>query len=127
MKSIFSALIFFVLNAETAFANLYLTTEYQEGNKPKVVTKHHIFLDKPNPVRYTYKKYVLLLKKITPQLAEIEIESYDLDDKGHSEMVAGKIGNFEIGKSFTMIDKPKGNRPRFFFKVTLDKYYPMKN
>lgn len=119
--------LFFILIVEgPAHANLYLTTEYQEGNKPKVVTKQHIFLDRPYPVKYTYKKYILLLKKITPEKAEIETESYDLDDKGHSEMVGGAIGNYAIGKSFTMTDQPKGNRPKFTFKVYLDKYYSMK-
>lgn len=123
-KFAFVALLIF---SHSASANLYLTTEYQEGNKPKIVSKHHIFLNKPYTVRYTYKKYILTLKKISPKNAEIEIDSYNLDNRGGSEMVAGKIGNFEIGKTFSMTDKADDHRPKFFFKVYLDRYFPMKD
>lgn len=116
----------FLLLPISSFASLYLTTEYQEGQKPKIVSKHHIFLNKPYTVRYTFKKYILNLKKISPKNAEIEIDSYNLDNRGGSEMVAGKIGNFEIGKTFVMTDKATDQRPKFFFKVYLDKYFPVK-
>lgn len=124
MKAFF-AFLFFVTTS-SAFANLYLTTEYQEGTNAKVATKQHIFLEKPYPVKYEAKSYVLILRKITKDEATIETESYDIDKNGHKTMSGGSYGVYKIGKSFTLTDPPKGDRPKFTLKVTLDKYFQVK-
>jgi hypothetical protein len=124
----FSVFIFIMLStfATQAFANLYLTTDYQEGTNPKIVTKQHIFLEKPYPVKYTLKSYILILKKITKDEATIESESYDVDKNGHKTMSGGSYGTYKIGKSFTLTDPPKGDRPKFTLKITLDKFFTAK-
>lgn len=125
MKFLFSFFFFITLTAQ-AFANLYLTTEYQEGTNAKVSTKQHIFLEKPYPVKYEAKSYILILKKITKDEATIETESYDIDKKGHKTMSGGSYGVYKIGKSFTLTDPPKGDRPKFTLKIILDKYFQVK-
>lgn len=113
-------LSFFICN--TSFANLYLTTEYQEGKRPKVTTKQHIFLDKRYTINYTKRSYVLILKKIVKDHVTIESERYAIDQFGHKTMEGGSYGDYRVGSSFTINDK--GGGQRFTLKITLDKLVP---
>ena len=120
-------LILFLFISRTAFADLYIQTDYRAGSKPNVVTKHHIFLEKPYTVKYELKRYILILKKINAKEATIEMESYDVDEKGNPAMTGGSYGNYAIGKTKTFVEESKGNRPKFVFKILLEKYAPVKN
>lgn len=117
-------LILLFLTCNTGFANLYLQTEYQEGKKPKIVTKHHIFLDKRYTVNYSKKSYVLILKKINGNEATIESESYDLDKVGHKTMHGGSLGTYKIGKSFTLTDRTSSGYQLFSLRIVLEKSVP---
>jgi hypothetical protein len=115
-------LLFFICNI--SYANLYLQTEYQEASKPKVITKHHVFLDKRYTVNYTKKSYVLILKKINGDEVTIESESYDLDKIGHKTMQGGSFGTYKIGKSFTLADHAPNGNQIFSLKIKLEKSVP---
>lgn len=119
---LFAISLFFI--CKTGFANLYLQTEYQEGTRPKIITKQHIFLDQRYTINYTKKSYVLILKKINNEEATIESESYDLDKIGHKTMHGGSYGTYKIGKSFVLADKAPGGGQLFSLKITLEKVVP---
>ncbi len=118
---------FFLFISTSSFADLYIQTDYRAGTKPNVVTKHHIFLEKPYTVKYELRRYVLILKKVNAKEATLETESYDVDDKGNTAMTGGSYGNYAIGKSKTFVEEGKGNRPKFVFKIFFEKYAPVKN
>ena len=118
--------IFFIFVCNECFANLYLQTEYQEAKKPKVITKHHIFLDKRYVINYTKKSYILILKKINNDEATIESESYDLNKVGHRTMHGGAYGTYKVGKSFTLTDQAPNGAKLFSLKVVLEKLVPSK-
>ena len=124
MKLLF--LIFCIFFCNISFANLYLQTEYQEGKKPKIITKQHIFLDKRYPIFYSKKSYVLILKKITGDEATIETESYNVDKTGHKTMQGGSFGSYRVGKSFTVIDHAPDGSKLFTLKIMLEKIVPTK-
>ncbi|MDD4973630.1 MAG: hypothetical protein PHY93_04730 [Bacteriovorax sp.] len=117
-------LICFIFTCNISFANLYLQTEYQEGRKPKIVTKQHIFLDRRYPIYYTKKSYVLILKKINGDEATIESESYNVDKRGHKTMQGGSFGTYKVGKSFTLTDHAPNGDQLFSLKVVLEKIVP---
>lgn len=119
MKYLF--LIFLIFTCNESFANLYLQTEYQEARRPKIVTKHHIFLDKRYIINYTKKSYVLILKKMSGDEATIESESYDVDKRGRKTMQGGSYGTYKLGKSFTITDHSPRGVPLFSLKITLEK------
>lgn len=122
MKTLFFILSIFVCS--NSFANLYLQTEYQEGKKPKIVSKQHIFLNKRETINYTKKGYVLTLKKITKDEATIESESYDIDKLGHKTMQGGSYGTYKLGKSFTITDHGPSGEVLFNLKIVLEKIVP---
>ncbi len=109
-----------------SYANLYLQTEYQEGSRPKVVTKQHIFLEKRYTINYDRKSYVLILKKINGNEVTIESESYDVDKKGHKTMQGGSLGTYRVGKSFSLKDKAPNGERLFNLKISLEKLIEMK-
>jgi hypothetical protein len=113
-----------IFSANISYANLYLQTEYQEGRKPKVITKQHIFLNKRYNVYYSLKSYVFILTKIEGNKATIESESYDVDKKGHKTMHGGALGTYAVGNSFTLTDNGPNGEKRFSLKVTLEKIVP---
>lgn len=117
--------ILFLFSAN-AFADLYLQTEYQEGRKPKVVTKNHIFLNKPATIKYVKKSYILTLTKMNGNEATIESESYDVDDKGHKTQQGGSLGTYKIGSSFNLVDHDSRGQQKFILKVILEKFSPIK-
>ncbi len=123
-------LLFFIFISSfisfSAFANLYLQTEYQEGNKPKVITKQHIFLNKREIINYTKKGYILILKKINGNEATIESESYDFDKLGRRTMVGGSYGTYQVGKYFTITDRAPNGTKLFELKILLEKIVPTK-
>ena len=124
MKLIFSIFLFSV--STMSYANLYLQTEYQEGSRPKVVTKQHIFLEKRYTINYDRKSYVLILKKINGNEVTIESESYDVDKKGHKTMQGGSLGTYRVGKSFSLKDKAPNGERLFNLKISLEKLIEMK-
>jgi hypothetical protein len=124
MKYILKVLLFFIITCNVSFANLYLQTEYQELTKPKIITKHHIFLDKRYIINYSKKSYVLILKKINGDEATIESESYDLDKLGHKTMHGGSFGTYKIGKSFMLSDHASNGAMLFTLKIVLEKSVP---
>ena len=124
MKLIFSIFLFSV--STMSYANLYLQTEYQEGSRPKVVTKQHIFLEKRYTINYDRKSYVLILKKINGNEVTIESESYDVDKKGHKTMQGGSLGTYRVGKSFSLTDKALNGDRLFNLKINLEKLIKMK-
>ena len=113
--------LFFIFSSTISFANLYLQTEYQEGQKPKVVTKQHIFLDKRYTINYDRKSYVLILKKIDGNEATIESESYDVNKVGHKSMHGGALGTYKVGKSFSLTDNAQNGDRLFNLKIILEK------
>jgi hypothetical protein len=124
MKLIFSIFLFSV--STMSYANLYLQTEYQEGSRPKVVTKQHIFLEKRYTINYDRKSYVLILKKVNGNEVTIESESYDVDKKGHKTMQGGSLGTYRVGKSFSLKDKAPNGERLFNLKISLEKLIEMK-
>ena len=124
MKYVF--LLFFIFTCQSSFANLYLETVYQEGQKPKIATKHHIFLDKRYTVNYTKKSYVLILKKINGDEATIESETYDVNKVGHKTMEGGSYGTYKIGKGFELTDTDSTGHQLFKLKILLEKIVPTK-
>ena len=124
MKNILALFLFLIM--QSALANLYLQTEYREGKNPKIVTKHHIFLEKRYPVNYTKKSYVLILKKVTNDEATIETESYDVDKIGHKTMHGGSLGTYKVGKEFTIKDQSPNGEILFSWKVLLEKIVSIK-
>jgi hypothetical protein len=126
MKFLIRIFIFLVLISTPCFANLYLQTEYQEGKRPKIITKHHIFLDKRYTINYTKKSYVLILKKINNNEATIESESYDFDKLGHKTMRGGSFGTYKIGKFFALTDHAANGNQLFSLKIVLEKSVPTK-
>lgn len=124
MKFLF--IIFLIISCNTSLANLYLQTEYQEGNKAKILTKHHVFLDKRYIINYTKKSYVLILKKVNGDEATIESESYDLDKVGHKTMHGGSYGTYKVGKTFTLTDHAPNGARLFSLKILLEKIVPTK-
>lgn len=114
------SVLFFLLMCSKSFANLYLKTEYQEGQRPKVVTKQHIFLDKRYTINYTKRSYVLILKKVTSAEATIESETYEISKAGNKTMIGGSYGTYRLGKAFTLTDGPRGPR-HFSLKIYLEK------
>ncbi|MGZ3787677.1 MAG: hypothetical protein ACXVLQ_04100 [Bacteriovorax sp.] len=119
-------LFFSLLLSSACFANLYLQTEYQEGRKPKIITKHHIFLDKRYVINYTKKSYVLILKKLSGDEATIESESYNIDDRGHKTMEGGSYGTYKVGRDFSLVDRAPNGAARFNLKIVLEKTVPTK-
>lgn len=117
-------LLFFVFISSSTFANLYLQTEYQDGHKPKIITKQHIFLNKRETINYTKKSYILILKKINGNEAIIESESYDLDKSGHRTMTGGSYGTYRVGKYFTITDHAPNGAKLFELKILLEKIVP---
>lgn len=128
MKLLINILFFiaFLFASSESFANLYLQTEYQEGRKPKVITKQHIFLNKRETINYTKKSYILILKKINGNEATIESESYNLDKLGHRTMVGGSYGTYQVGKYFTITDHTPNGTKLFELKIFLEKIVPTK-
>jgi hypothetical protein len=124
MKLIFSIFLFLV--STLSHANLYLQTEYQEGSRPKVVTKQHIFLEKRYTINYDRKSYVLILKKINGNEVTIESESYDVDKIGHKTMQGGSLGTYRVGKSFSLKDKAPNGERLFNLKISLEKLIEIK-
>ena len=124
LKIIFCFLSAFICHA--SFANLYLQTEYQEGKKPKVTTKQHIFLEKRYTINYDRKSYVLILKKINGNEVTIESESYDVNKVGHKTMHGGALGTYKIGKSFSLTDNSPSGEKLFNLKISLEKLIEMK-
>ncbi|MDO9182011.1 MAG: hypothetical protein Q7U04_06365 [Bacteriovorax sp.] len=122
----FLLLTILIFSCNLSWANLYLQTEYQEGSKPKIVTKHHIFLNKRYPIYYSRKSYVLILKKIIGNEATIESESYDLDKIGHKTMHGGGLGTYKVGKSFSLIDYAPNGGQLYSLKIDLEKIVEMK-
>jgi hypothetical protein len=115
-------LLFGLCTSLNSFANLYLRTEYQEGKKTKIISKHHIFLEKRYPVKYSKKSYVLILKKITADQATIESESYDVNEKtGNKVMHGGAYGTYKVGKNFQLIDRSPSGEVLFSLKIFLEK------
>lgn len=121
MMKILSVLITILLSS-SCFADLYLQTEYQEGRKAKIITKHHIYLEKRHPIYYGKKNYVLILKKVQGDEATIETESYDVDKRGNRTQQGGSYGTYKIGKSFVINDLAPNGVPLFSLKITLEKY-----
>lgn len=124
MKFLF--LIFLIFSCNASFANLYLQTEYQEGTRPKILTKHHIFLDKRYTINYSKKSYVLILKKINGDEATIESESYDFDKLGRKTMQGGSYGTYKVGKTLTLTDHASNGTRPFALKILLEKIVPTK-
>lgn len=124
MKKLLTIVLLLVMNP--VFANLYLQTDYQEGRRPKIVTKHHIFLEKRYVINYTKKSYVLILKKINNTEATIESESYDFDKIGHKTMHGGAYGTYKIGKDFTLTDHDANGATLFSLRILLEKVVPTK-
>ncbi len=112
---------FLLLTSTSSMANLYLQTVYQEGTRPKIMTKHHIFLEKRYPIDYSKKSYVLILKKIVGDEATIESESYDLDKIGHKTMHGGSFGTYKVGKKFSLIDHAPDGQKLYSLDITLEK------
>lgn len=126
-KYLYCLILFFLASfSSTGFANLYIVTEYQEGNKPKIATKHHIFLNDRYTINYSKKSYVLILKKINGDEATIESESYNLDRVGHKTMHGGAFGTYKVGNNFSIIDRSPGGTPLFSLKIILEKIVPTK-
>lgn len=101
---------------------MYLRTEYQEGKKSKVISKHHIFIEKRYPVKYTKKSYVFILKKIKGDLATIESERYDVDEKtGNKVMEGGGYGTYKVGSKFQFLDRSPSGEVLFSLKVFLER------
>ena len=117
---------FAFLFSHVALANLYLQTEYQEGRKPKIITKQHIFLNKRETINYSQKSYVLILKKIEGNMATIESESYDVNKVGHKTMQGGSYGTYKVGGSFSLVDRAPNGEQRFSLKIILEKIVPTK-
>lgn len=124
MKKLITVTLFLMCNS--VFANLYLETAYQEGNKPAIVTKQHIFLNQKYLVKYSKKHYVFILKKINGDEATIETENYDIDKNGHKTMHGGSYGTYKVGGSFKIIDRTPNGTPIFTLKVVLEKIVPSK-
>lgn len=122
----FLLLIFLIFSCNTSFANLYLQTEYQEGTRPKILTKHHIFLEKRYTINYSKKSYVLILKKINGDEATIESESYDFDKLGRKTMQGGSYGTYKVGKTLTLTDHASNGTRPFILKILLEKIVPTK-
>ena len=104
-----------------SFANLYLQTDYQEAKLPRVVSKHHIFLEKRYTINYEKKSYILILKKLTNNEATIETESYNFDKKMRRTMVGGSYGTYRVGKAFTITDHAPNGTKTFELKILLEK------
>ncbi|MFA6238947.1 MAG: hypothetical protein WC635_16540 [Bacteriovorax sp.] len=124
MKKLITITLFLICNS--VFANLYLETSYQEGKKPVIVTKQHIFLNQKYLVKYSKKHYVLILKKINGDEATIESENYDIDNFGHKTMHGGSYGTYKVGKSFTITDRSQSGAALFTLKILLEKIVPSK-
>ena len=114
-------LIFLLFFSFNSFANLYLQTDYQEGKLPRVVTKHHIFLEKRYTINYEKKSYILILKKVTNNEATIESESYNFDKKMRRTMVGGSYGTYRVGRAFTITDHAPNGAKTFELKIFLEK------
>lgn len=111
-----------ILFSSSCLADLYLQTEYQEGRKAKIITKHHIYLEKRHSIYYGKKHYVLILKKVQGDEVSIETESYDVDKKGNRTQQGGSFGRYKIGKSFVVTDLAPNGVPLFTLKIVLEKY-----
>jgi hypothetical protein len=116
-------LITFIVSGNV-FANLYLTTEYQEDGKAPVVTKHHIFLNKRYPVNYWKMAYSLTLTKIGTNGGTIETETFVINKKGNKEFSAGGIANFTLGKPLKLEQFSRSGKREFILKVFPEKIIP---
>lgn len=122
MKKIIFLVTLFI--AQNVFANLYLTTEYQEAEKPPVVTKHHIFLNQKYPINYTKMAYSLTLTKLDKDHGTIESETFVIDQKGKKHLISGGIGNFTVGKPLALIQYSKTGKREFILRITPDRAVP---
>jgi hypothetical protein len=107
----------------SVWANLYLTTEYQEANKPPVVTKHHIFLNRRYPVEYIKMAYSLTLTKIEKDRGTIETETF-IFNKGKKELLSGGIAHFTMGKPVVLEQFSKSGKREFILKIIPDRIVP---
>jgi len=119
---LFFATFFFT---QAVFANLYLTTEYQEAGKPSVVTKHHIFLNKKYLIHYSKMAYSLLLIKLEKDWGTIETETFVLDNKARKHLISGGIANFNLGKKPIILEQfARSGKREFMLKITPDRIAP---
>lgn len=109
---------------QNVFANLYLTTEYQEAGKAPVITKHHIFLNKKYPVNYTKMAYTLTLTKLDKDHGTIETETFVINKKGHKEMSAGGIANFSLGKPLVLEQFSRSGKREFILRINPERIVP---
>lgn len=112
------------LVCENVFANLYLTTEYQEDGKVPVLTKHHVFLNKKYPVNYTKMAYTITLTKLDKDRGTIETETFVINKKGHKEISAGGIANFTLGKPIILQQFSRSGKKEFSLKIIPEKIVP---
>jgi hypothetical protein len=119
-----SILLIILLISGNVYANLYLTTEYQETGRPAVVTKHHIFLNKRYPVNYTKMAYSLTLTKLEKDHGTIETETFVINKKGFRELSAGGIANFTVGKPIKLEQFSKTGRREFILKIIPERVVP---
>lgn len=122
MKFIFVMMMLLV--CESVFANLYLTTEYQEDGKVPVLTKHHVFLNKKYPVNYTKMAYTITLTKLDKDRGTIETETFVINNKGHKEISAGGIANFFLGKPVILQQFSRSGKKEFSLKIIPEKIVP---
>ena len=122
MKRIYFFILLFLTPA--AFANLYLTTEYQETGKAPVITKHHIFYNKKYYVEYNKMVYSLNLIKIEKDHGTIETETFVLN-KGKKEFSAGGIANFSLGKPVILEQFARSGKREFILRIIPEKIVPL--
>ena len=122
MKFIFVVLMLLV--CENVFANLYLTTDYQEDGKPPVITKHHIFLNKKYTINYSKMAYSLTLTKLEKDFGTIETETFVINKKGRKEISAGGIANFTLGKPLILEQFSRAGKREFRLKIIPERIVP---
>lgn len=112
--SIFSFLISF-----NALANsLYFTTSYIKPNEKKpIVTKQHIFLDKPSVVRYWDIDYNLTLKKCEENFIKIEYETF-FTTPGKKEFLTAGIWSGKISDKMEIKHFDKNGKLKYKLTIT---------
>ena len=102
---------------------MYLSTIYKENTKSKeVITKHHLFLDRPYLVKYENVRYNLTLKKIDKNKVNIEAEIL-LPINKKFEVVSGKTLIGPLNQAMTIstpFEKQHFNLKLVFEKVVDD-------
>jgi hypothetical protein len=107
--------ILLLIISSHSFANLYIKTIYQEDQKKKVISTHHLFLNKKYILKYRKNRYDFMLKKISDKKATFEIEKFRIDDQGFKYLEGGSGGTFQLGESFVI------KKPSFVLKIILEK------